>query len=719
MGRFLSGGAEGIVVGTGNFYPSASSTNDLLAVDSNCNLQWYTKLDGLTSSSPALADVAGNGQLEVVEGTNINNSSGSLWVLNGTNGSPIWHTAVTGAVIGSVVTADLTGNGYQDILVPTTGGVQVYDGQSHALVTNLGAGTGFQNSPLVTRDPNGTIGITIAGYNANNQGVVTHYEIAGSNGARVDEHGSWPMFHHDPQLSGNADASYGPPGSLDEYVPTTPRADLEHLRPDRHRQRPGHPGVPSSVMTGAALHVYARGGQGDLIEYVNDNAGGHRGTPTTSRPRPGAATPSPATPRRCSTPTRAWSTCTRWRPTGISPSTWPTTKTAMCGTPMTSRGSRAGAPTSTPPPTRCSTRPSTWCASTPRGPGAISTSTSRTTKTATCGTPMTSRAVAGGGTAVTGQPSTLYNAASGLFHIYARGADGSLYEYDPDHQNGHIWNAYNLSAAAGGGAGTFSAPSAVFQVAQGLVHVYVSGPAGLTEYLPDHQGGHIWNAYSLQAAAGGGGPMSGDPDALYDPNSGLVHVYVRGVGNMLTDYEPDHASGHIWNAYNLSVASGGPAVASDPGAIVIGSTIQVYARARSDAVSRRSRRGSDGRPTPGADRRRRRRRHARRGLAIGCAGIRGPRRHPLSGVTSPTSVGAHDTGAAVAASQPIAGAVALAPSDPGALEGFVRAVSTPGSPQYRHYLARGQFGPRFGAVALHHRRRPVLAGRSTASRTRR
>ena len=187
-------------------------------------------------------------------------------------------------------------------------------------------------------------------------------------------------------------------------------------------------------------------------------------------------------------------------------------------------------------------------------------------------------AVSGGGTAVTGQPSTLYNAAGGLFHIYARGADGSLYEFDPDHQNGHIWNAYNLSAAAGGGAGTFSAPSAVFQVAQGLVHVYVSGPAGLTEYLPDHQGGHIWNAYCLQAAAGGGGPMSGDPDALYDPNSGLVHVYVRGVGNMLTDYEPDHASGHIWNAYNLSVASGGPAVASDPGAIVIGSTIQVYAQ---------------------------------------------------------------------------------------------------------------------------------------------
>lgn len=41
--------------------------------------------------------------------------------------------------------------------------------------------------------------------------------------------------------------------------------------------------------------------------------------------------------------------------------------------------------------------------------------------------------------------------------------------------------------------------------------------------------------------------------------------------------------------------------------------------------------------------------------------------------------------------------VVLAPRDPAGLEQFVTAVSTPGSPQYRHYLPPGAFGPRFGA----------------------
>jgi subtilase family serine protease len=50
----------------------------------------------------------------------------------------------------------------------------------------------------------------------------------------------------------------------------------------------------------------------------------------------------------------------------------------------------------------------------------------------------------------------------------------------------------------------------------------------------------------------------------------------------------------------------------------------------------------------------------------------------------------------LAGSTPIDFDVALAPRDPVALERFVEAVSTPGSPSYRHYLRPGAFGPRFG-----------------------
>ncbi len=203
VGEF--GGSVGIVFGTGATFSGVSATDDLFELNSHCAPRWIDKLDGTTTASPALAGVLGNGQLQVLEGTRVG-SAGSIWALNGVTGATIWRTATAGQVIGSPVTADLTGGGYQDVLVPTTAGVQIFDGQSGAWVTTLGQNQGlaFQNSPLVTDDPNGTIGVTIAGYNSSNQGVIQHYEVNRSNGSTVNETGAWPMFHHDPQLTGNA-----------------------------------------------------------------------------------------------------------------------------------------------------------------------------------------------------------------------------------------------------------------------------------------------------------------------------------------------------------------------------------------------------------------------------------------------------------------------------------------------------------------------------------
>jgi hypothetical protein len=58
-------------------------------------------------------------------------------------------------------------------------------------------------------------------------------------------------------------------------------------------------------------------------------------------------------------------------------------------------------------------------------------------------------------------------------------------------------------------------------------------------------------------------------------------------------------------------------------------------------------------------------------------------------------VGAQDLGAAAPDGQ-LRLDLVLKPRDPAALAEFVTAVSTPGSPLYRDYLARGQFGPEFG-----------------------
>lgn len=204
VGPFLPGGATGIVVGTGSYWPGAADTDTVDAFDNSCRRVWSDRLDGATGSSPALADVEGTGTLDVVEGTDTG-QGGSVWVLDAADGTVLWHVPVTGRVIGSVVTADLTGAGYQDLLVPTTDGLDVIDGRTEATVAVLTEG-GYQNAPLVTDDPDGAAGITIAGYNGQNVGVVFHYEIPGSDGALAVGAGSWPMFHRDPQLTGTVPA---------------------------------------------------------------------------------------------------------------------------------------------------------------------------------------------------------------------------------------------------------------------------------------------------------------------------------------------------------------------------------------------------------------------------------------------------------------------------------------------------------------------------------
>ena len=205
VGQFLGGGGVGIAIGDGSNFGSVSDANKVIAINTSCGLAWSTTLNGITADSPALADVQGNGQLDVVEGT----QTGTVYVLNGTNGAPVWVANTSGQVFGSPVTADLTGGGYQDVIVPTSNGIDVFDGRSGTQVATLGTGYGFQSSPLVTDDPNGHIGITGAGYAYNGSalvGAIIHWEIDNNSGSgsSVYEHGAWPQFHHDPQLTGDA-----------------------------------------------------------------------------------------------------------------------------------------------------------------------------------------------------------------------------------------------------------------------------------------------------------------------------------------------------------------------------------------------------------------------------------------------------------------------------------------------------------------------------------
>ena len=82
----------GIVDGDGSYYGGASDSNKVFAINTGCGLAWSDQLNGVTADSPALADVQGNGQLDVVEGTTPANT---IYALNGTNGAAIWTASTT------------------------------------------------------------------------------------------------------------------------------------------------------------------------------------------------------------------------------------------------------------------------------------------------------------------------------------------------------------------------------------------------------------------------------------------------------------------------------------------------------------------------------------------------------------------------------------------------------------------------------------------------
>lgn len=180
-------------------------------------------------------------------------------------------------------------------------------------------------------------------------------------------------------------------------------------------------------------------------------------------------------------------------------------------------------------------------------------------------------AVATGGGQIQGDPSALDQ--SGTANVFTRSTTGSLVHYV---QSGSGWSAANLSATANGGSTVEADPTSVVYGAS--IHLYVTSSVGdLTEYADDSAGGRPWNAYDLSALAGGGGKVSGDATTILYGIT--VHVYIQSASSHLTEYVNDGAGGHLWNAYDLSDDAGdGAPVGTAPGAVLYGGTsVHVYA----------------------------------------------------------------------------------------------------------------------------------------------
>jgi len=246
----LDGSGPVAVYGHGRYW-NASDADGLTAVNAaNGAARWERHLGGYTRAAPALADLMGNGQLDVIEPswTALNQSTGGqVWAFD-PNGNTLWGGPVTlpvppgsvgnpNTITGGVATGDF-GTGYQDVVVATGLGLDILDGRTGALVSSQGidlnqgggswggdtnaANLNMTNSPLVVPDPSGVgddivVAGTYGGVNGDNtQGFIAVYQV-GSNHSLGN--GAWPEFHHDPQLTGSAIPPSPPPGTCIPNVP--------------------------------------------------------------------------------------------------------------------------------------------------------------------------------------------------------------------------------------------------------------------------------------------------------------------------------------------------------------------------------------------------------------------------------------------------------------------------------------------------------------------
>ena len=174
------------------------------------------------------------------------------------------------------------------------------------------------------------------------------------------------------------------------------------------------------------------------------------------------------------------------------------------------------------------------------------------------------------GPTISGRPSPIEYGIT--VHVYARAENGDVMEIINDGAGGRLWNPYDLTQIAQGP--TFAAdPGATFYGPN--VQVYGEAPNGdLIEYVNDDAGHRLWNSYDITEASGGPA-ISGDPTPVISGSS--VWVFARDSGGDLVEFTNDGANGQLWNAYDLTQGSSGPSIAGDPYPLMVGSTMHVFA----------------------------------------------------------------------------------------------------------------------------------------------
>ncbi len=202
------------VVGGGNFYnnPDGNKVFAWHLDDGSPVAGWPQSTGGATWSSPALADLDGDGKPEVIIGSR----DRAVYAFHG-NGALMWKAAgltwlqnppITGGPINaSPIVADVDGNGTQDVIIGNDGELYGLDGHTGAEIRTFDLLWSSESSAAVGNFGTGGWRLIASGFNTPNH-TFHLFSVGLPAQAKAP---AWPMFHHDPLHTGSTDPSAGLP----------------------------------------------------------------------------------------------------------------------------------------------------------------------------------------------------------------------------------------------------------------------------------------------------------------------------------------------------------------------------------------------------------------------------------------------------------------------------------------------------------------------------
>ena len=205
IGDLEGNGRKAVVVGSGDYYhhPDGHKVFAWHIDDGSAVPGWPQATGGATSSSPALADLNGDGHLDVIEGSR----DGRVYVWHG-NGTLMWSTNLPwlnqpGGPVASPIVADVNGDGRPDVIVGNDGELDGLDGRTGAELKTFDWLWSYESSAAVGNF--GAAGWKLIGAGFNTPNHTFHVFSVGLPAQATAP--QWPMFHHDPQHTGSFDPS--------------------------------------------------------------------------------------------------------------------------------------------------------------------------------------------------------------------------------------------------------------------------------------------------------------------------------------------------------------------------------------------------------------------------------------------------------------------------------------------------------------------------------